>query len=104
MPALSVHRASGLVAFVTVTSIALGGTSRLEREPPGQRTCTWVGLSGIPKTWTAPSWDQYPEPAWISRAAPSRGPNFNCRIAPTPLGLPLGPSKRTRSPGLAATL
>ena len=43
--------------------LAAGGISERVTFPPGHRTCTPVGCSGVPRTWTGLFWDQKPLPA-----------------------------------------
>ena len=47
----------------TTTLLAVAGTSDRVTFPPGQRTCTPVGDSGVPRTWTVLFCDQKPLPA-----------------------------------------
>ena len=47
----------------TTMLLAVVGISDRVTFPPGHRTCTLVGNSGVPRTWTELFWDQKPLPA-----------------------------------------
>src|ERR1044071_9718081 len=64
--------------------------------PPGQRTHSCAASRSPPNTCTTLSSDQYPLPAWISRAGPMAPPPYTSRIcAPTPFPLPPAPFSLT---------
>ena len=62
--------ATSLPSLSTVISFAFSGTAVVVTRPPGQRTQSFAGFSGVAITWVRLSCDQYPEPACSSRAGP----------------------------------